>query len=67
MLLIKIGGGETINLAGIAHDLACVETPKVIVHGANALRDDLAQTPGGREAGADVGFGLHQRVFRRRS
>ena len=42
MLLIKVGGGETINLAGIAHDLAAVETPKVIVHGANALRDDLA-------------------------
>ena len=46
MLLIKIGGGETINLAGIAHDLAAVETPKVIVHGANALRDDLARRLG---------------------
>ena len=46
MLVIKIGGGETINLAGIARDLASVETPKVIVHGANALRDELARRLG---------------------
>ncbi|MCY4399719.1 MAG: [LysW]-aminoadipate kinase [Gemmatimonadetes bacterium] len=46
MLVIKIGGGETINLAGIACDLASVETPKVIVHGANALRDELARRMG---------------------
>ena len=46
MLMIKIGGGETINLAGIARDLAGVETPKVIVHGANALRDELARRLG---------------------
>ena len=46
MLMIKIGGGETINLAGIARDLASVETPKVIVHGANAMRDELARRLG---------------------
>ena len=42
MLLIKIGGGDTINLEGIARDLLTIEGPKVIVHGANALRDRLA-------------------------
>lgn len=42
MLLIKIGGGDAINLDGIACDLSTVEGRKVIVHGANALRDRLA-------------------------
>ena len=42
MLVVKIGGGEAINLDGIARDLSTVEGPKVIVHGANALRDRLA-------------------------
>lgn len=41
-MLVKIGGGEAINLDGIACDLSNVEVPKVIVHGANALRDRLA-------------------------
>lgn len=43
MLLVKIGGGESINLAGIANDLADVDDSVCIVHGANALRDDLAR------------------------
>lgn len=42
MLLIKIGGGSRINLEGIAHDVAELEDQIVIVHGANALRDELA-------------------------
>lgn len=46
MLLIKIGGGDAINLDGIARDLSTVEGPKVIVHGANALRDRLAERLG---------------------
>ena len=46
MLLLKIGGGESINLAGIARDLAHVEDSVCIVHGANALRDDLARRLG---------------------
>ena len=46
MLLIKIGGGESINLEGIAADLAEVDGPFVIVHGANALRDELARRLG---------------------
>ena len=42
MLLIKIGGGASLNLEGIAGDLAGMEMPFVIIHGANALRDELA-------------------------
>ena len=46
MLLIKIGGGEAINLEGIAADLAGTDPPFVIVHGANALRDALGRRLG---------------------
>jgi acetylglutamate/LysW-gamma-L-alpha-aminoadipate kinase len=46
MVLVKIGGGEAINLDGIAEDLAAIEGPVVIVHGANALRDSLADRLG---------------------
>ena len=42
VLLLKIGGGDSINLAGIAHDLADFGDSVCVVHGANALRDDLA-------------------------
>ncbi|MEW5842205.1 MAG: [LysW]-aminoadipate kinase [Bacteroidota bacterium] len=42
MLLIKIGGGKELNLKGIAADLATVNEKFIIVHGANALRDELA-------------------------
>lgn len=46
MMLIKIGGGERINLAAIIADLATLEQPFLIVHGANVLRDQLAQRLG---------------------
>ena len=46
MLLIKIGGGASINLEGIASDLAEIQSPLVIVHGANALRDELGRRLG---------------------
>lgn len=46
MLLVKIGGGDAIDLDGIARDLSGVAGPKVIVHGANALRDRLAERLG---------------------
>lgn len=46
MLLIKIGGGESINLPGIARDIRGLEEKIVIVHGANALRDSLARRLG---------------------
>ena len=42
MMLIKIGGGENINLDAIIADLATLEQPFIIVHGANVLRDQLA-------------------------
>lgn len=43
MLIIKIGGGKEINLKGIISDLATLNQMFIIVHGANALRDELAQ------------------------
>lgn len=46
MLLIKIGGGESINLRGIARDIGGIGERIVIVHGANALRDSLARRLG---------------------
>lgn len=46
MLVVKVGGGAAINLAGIATDLATVGEPVVVVHGANACRDELAERLG---------------------
>lgn len=43
MIIIKIGGGAALNLNGIVADLATLDDPLILVHGANALRDDLAQ------------------------
>lgn len=46
MILVKIGGGESIDIPAIVRDLAKVTAPFLVVHGANALRDDLAQRLG---------------------
>jgi [amino group carrier protein]-L-2-aminoadipate 6-kinase len=46
VLILKIGGGAGINIEGIADDLAGRTEPTVIVHGANAWRDDLADKLG---------------------
>lgn len=46
MIIVKIGGGRSINLAGVIEDLAVLDEQYVIVHGANALRDKLAQDLG---------------------
>lgn len=47
MLLIKIGGGETLNLPGIAAGIATLDDEQVVVvHGANALRDALGRRLG---------------------
>jgi acetylglutamate/LysW-gamma-L-alpha-aminoadipate kinase len=46
MMLIKIGGGEQINLDATIADLATLQQPFIIVHGANVLRDQLAQRLG---------------------
>lgn len=42
MIIIKIGGGKSINTKGIIQDLADLRETFIIVHGANALRDELA-------------------------
>jgi [amino group carrier protein]-L-2-aminoadipate/L-glutamate 6-kinase len=46
MYIIKIGGGAAINLEGIVRDLSCIDGPAVVVLGANAVRDELAQRLG---------------------
>jgi len=43
MIIVKIGGGKDININGIIQDLAAIKEPFFIVHGANALRDQLAK------------------------
>ncbi|HVN76001.1 MAG TPA: [LysW]-aminoadipate kinase [Thermoanaerobaculaceae bacterium] len=42
MLIVKIGGGAAINVAGVVDDLAALSEQTVLVHGANAARDRLA-------------------------
>lgn len=46
MIIIKIGGGESINHAAIVSDLKLLTEPFIIVHGANHLRDQLAKRLG---------------------
>jgi len=41
-----MGGGENINIEGILADLATLDKPFIIVHGANALRDSVAKQLG---------------------
>ena len=43
MIIVKIGGGDRINLKGIIKDLAEITDPFIIIHGANAVRDRLAR------------------------
>ena len=42
MLIVKVGGGEAVNLAGVADDLASIDTVCIVVLGANAVRNELA-------------------------
>ncbi len=46
MIILKIGGGEAINLEAIVEDIAGLDEPVVIVHGANVLRDQVAAKMG---------------------
>ncbi len=46
MIILKIGGGRAINLPGIAGDLARLDGRVIVVHGANAARDELARALG---------------------
>jgi acetylglutamate/LysW-gamma-L-alpha-aminoadipate kinase len=43
MVIVKIGGGAKINIKGIIENISGLEEQFIIVHGANALRDKLAQ------------------------
>ncbi len=46
MILVKIGGGESINLEAVIADLSQQQQPFIIVHGANVLRDEIAEKMG---------------------
>ncbi len=46
MIIVKIGGGSGINLKGVIADLAELDEQFIIVHGANAVRDKLAEDLG---------------------
>ena len=46
MILVKIGGGESINIEAVIADLAKQDQPFIIVHGANVLRDQLVEKLG---------------------
>jgi acetylglutamate/LysW-gamma-L-alpha-aminoadipate kinase len=46
MIIIKIGGGREVNLKGVVQDLATLAEQFVIVHGANAVRDEIAAKMG---------------------
>lgn len=46
MIIVKIGGGEAINLEGIVADICRLEEEVIVVHGANVLRDRIASKMG---------------------
>ncbi len=46
MVIIKIGGGKNINIEAIAKNINRLSGPKIIVHGANYFRDELAEKLG---------------------
>jgi len=46
MIIIKIGGGREVNLKGVVQDLATLTQRFIIVHGANAVRDEIAAKMG---------------------
>lgn len=43
MIILKIGGGADINIQGVVTDLAEIDDSVILVHGANAVRDRLAE------------------------
>ena len=45
MLIVKLGGGE-VDLDAFARDAVALDRPMIILHGANRLRDQLAQELG---------------------
>ena len=43
MLIIKIGGGQTININYILEDLSSLQEKFIIIHGANYLMDEFCK------------------------
>lgn len=43
MYIVKIGGGDDLNLPAIVQGLKAIAEPMIIVHGANGVRDRLAE------------------------
>ena len=46
MIIVKIGGGNQIDLSSIISDLAQLNEPMILIHGANGLRNNLAERLG---------------------
>lgn len=46
MIIVKVGGGRGINIEGIVKDLAELDRKFIVVHGANAVRDEIAERLG---------------------
>ena len=46
MLIVKIGGGSSINIKGIVADLSELNEKFIVIHGANSIRDRLAEQLG---------------------
>jgi len=46
MMIVKIGGGREVNIKGVIQDLAKLNESFIIVHGANAIRDEIAEKMG---------------------
>lgn len=46
MLIVKVGGGAAVDIEAIADDLATLQRPFVLLHGANHLRDQVAAAMG---------------------
>lgn len=62
MIIIKIGGGEAINLESIVADLAGLDEQYILIHGANAARDALLRGLG-REKTVITSVSGYQSVF----
>ncbi len=45
-MIVKVGGGPAINVEGIIEDVAELTEPVIIVHGANAVRDEIGEAMG---------------------
>ena len=46
MIIVKLGGGKEINIEGAVKDLAELDQEFILVHGANTIRDEIAEKLG---------------------